>query len=183
MGPTEFPLRKEDLAGIRSQLERKCGNAAVAEDLLSEAIETSLLKLREGKIARPEQMIGYVYRVALNHLRNFRRRDKRPVSSADPLDSLEDEKTADVAAPIDQARWARMVKEVLEELPAVRDRELLASFYLGEEDKAALCQRLELDEQHFNRVIHRARERFRALIEGHGLKRNDFLSVAALLVG
>jgi RNA polymerase sigma-70 factor (ECF subfamily) len=32
----EFPLRKEDLAGIRSQLERKCGSAAVAEDLLSD---------------------------------------------------------------------------------------------------------------------------------------------------
>ena len=42
---------------------------------------------------------------------------------------------------------------------------------------------LGLDEQHFNRVIHRARERFRALLEGHGLKRNDFLCLAALLVG
>jgi RNA polymerase sigma-70 factor (ECF subfamily) len=180
---TEFPLRKEDLAGIRAQLERKCGNAAVAEDLLSEAIETSLVKLREGKIERPEQMIGYVYRVALNHLRNFRRRDKTGVSSADPLDSLEDEKTTDVAAPIDHARWAKVVAEVLKELPAARDRELLVSFYLGEEEKESLCLRLGLDEQHFNRVIHRARERFRALIEGHGLKRNDFLCLAALLVG
>jgi len=175
MTTTEFPLRKEDLAGIRAQLERKCGNAAVAEDLLSEAIETSLLKLREGKIERPAQMIGYVYRVALNHLRNFRRRDKTAVSSSDPLESLEDEKTGDVAAPIDHARWAKVVTEVLKELPAARDRELLVSFYLGEEDKDSLCRRLALDEQHFNRVIHRARERFKALLEGHGLKRNDFL--------
>lgn len=183
MGSTEFPLRKEDLAGIRSQLERKCGNAAVAEDLLSDAIETSLIKLREGKIERPEQLIGYVYRVALNHLRNFRRRDKTPVSSADALESLEDEKTNDVSAPIDHAHWARVVMEVLKELPAARDRELLVSFYLGEEDKASLCRRLNLDETHFNRVIHRARERFRALLEGQGMKRSDFLSVAALLVG
>ena len=183
MGSIEFPLRKEDLAGIRSQLERKCGNAAVAEDLLSEAIETSLVKLREGKIARPEQMTGYVYRVALNHLRNFRRRDKRGVSSAEPLETLEDEKTRDVAAPIDQARWASVVMEVLKEMPAARDRELLVSFYLGEEDKDSLCRRLNLDEQHFNRVIHRARERFRALLEGHGVKGQDFLCLAALLVG
>ncbi|HTU65243.1 MAG TPA: sigma-70 family RNA polymerase sigma factor [Steroidobacteraceae bacterium] len=183
MGSTDFPLRKEDLAGIRSQLERKCGNPTIAEDLLSEAIETSLVKLREGKIERPEQLIGYVYRVALNHLRNFRRRDKAPMSSAEPLEMLEDERTSDVAAPIDHARWAQVVMEVLKELPAARDRELLVSFYLGEEDKDSLCKRLDLDETHFNRVIHRARERFRALLEGHGLQRSDFLSVALLLVG
>lgn len=176
----EFPLRKEDLAGIRSQLERKCGSAAVAEDLLSEAIETSLRKLQEGKIERPEQMIGYVYRVALNHLRNFRRRDRTSKTAPDALDNLEDERMADVAAPIDQSRWAKVVMEVLKEMPAARDRQLLVSYYLGEEDKDSLCQRLGLDEKHFNRVIYRARERFRALLEGHGLKRNDFLCLAAL---
>lgn len=180
MTAIDFPLRKEDLAGIRSQLERKCGSVAVAEDLLSEAIETSLRKLHEGKIERPEQLVGYVYRVALNHLRNFRRRDRTSRSAPDAIDNLEDEQNADVAAPIDQARWGKVVVEVLKELPAVRDRQLLVAYYLGEEDKDALCQRLGLDEKHFNRVIHRARERFRALLEGHGLKRNDFLCLAAL---
>jgi RNA polymerase sigma-70 factor, ECF subfamily len=183
MTAIDFPLRKEDLAGIRAQLERKCGSAAVAEDLLSEAIETSLRKLREGKIERPEQMIGYVYRVALNHLRNFRRRDKTSKSAPEALENLEDERSADVALPIDHARWAKVVMEVLKELPAARDRQLLVSFYLGEEDKETLCRRLGLDEKHFNRVIYRARERFRALLEGHGLKRGDFLCLAAFLVG
>jgi RNA polymerase sigma-70 factor, ECF subfamily len=183
MTASDFPLRKEDLAGLRSQLERKCGSAAVAEDLLSEAIETSLRKMREGKIERPEQLIGYVYRVALNHLRNFRRRDKTSKATPDALENLEDEHTADVAAPIDHARWAKVVTEVLKEMPAARDRQLLVSFYLGEEDKDSLCRRLGLDEKHFNRVIYRARERFRVLLEGHGLKRNDFLCLAALLVG
>src|SRR3954469_17226345 len=69
----EDAMRREDLAGLKSLLERRCGSAAVAEDLLGEAIETSLRKLRAGEIAEPEKLVGYVYRVALNHWRNRRR--------------------------------------------------------------------------------------------------------------
>jgi DNA-directed RNA polymerase specialized sigma24 family protein len=62
----EDALRREDLAGIRSLLERRCGNAATAEDLLSDALETSLRKLRNGEIARPEQLAGYVQTIHVN---------------------------------------------------------------------------------------------------------------------
>jgi RNA polymerase sigma-70 factor (ECF subfamily) len=176
-------LTSQDLAGIKSLLERRCGSAAVAEDLLSEAIETSLRKLQSGDIARPDQLVGYVYRVALNQLRNFRRKDKSARSSADSLESLPDANAVDAAAPIDQAMWARLMREVLAEMPTLRDRQLIVGFYLEEEDKETLCSRLGLTEEHFNRVVHRARERFRELLERRGFKRGDFLIFPLLLVG
>lgn len=179
----EQGLRQQDLAGIKSLLQRQCGSAAVAEDLLSEAIETSLRKLREGAIERPEQLVGYVYRVALNLLRNFRRQDKSARTSSQSIDAIVDDDHPEAAASIEQARWATLMREVLKELPGQRDRELIVGFYLEEEDKETLCRRFGITALHFNRVIHRARERFRELLEDRGYRRGDFLSVFAVLVG
>jgi RNA polymerase sigma-70 factor (ECF subfamily) len=178
----EQSLRQQDLAGIRSLLERHCGSSAVAEDLLSEAIETSLRKLREGAIARPELLVGYVYRVALNLLRNFRRQDKSARSSPEGIDRIDSE-DVDATASIEQAKWAKLMREVLREMPGQRDRELIVGFYLDEEDKETLCNRFGISALHFNRVIHRARERFRELLEDRGYRRGDFLGVFVALVG
>jgi RNA polymerase sigma-70 factor (ECF subfamily) len=60
---------------------------------------------------------------------------------------------------------AKAVRQVLQELPNPRDRALLVRFYLRDEPKADICRDLGLTEEHFNRVIFRARERLRALLE------------------
>lgn len=176
----EDAIRREDLAGLRTLLERKCGNAATAEEVLSEALETSLRKLRAGEIERPDQLVGYVYRVALNRWRNWRRTAE--VRRTDPIDSEDlPSEEPPAATPIERAHWAKLMRDVLEELPTPRDRELIVAFYLDEEERDNLCQRFGLTTEHFNRVIHRARERFRAQLEKRGFKRGDFLSLA--LVG
>lgn len=175
--PPAQGLRQEDLAGIRALLERRCGSAAIAEDMLGHAIETSLEKLRSGAIARPELLAGYVYRVALNHWRNFRRTDKSARSTSEHIEQIADQ-DAEAAAPLEQARWAKLMREVLSELHNPRDRDLIVGFYLEEEEKDSLCARLGLSGEHFNRVVHRARARFRALLEARGYKRGDFLSLA-----
>jgi RNA polymerase sigma-70 factor (ECF subfamily) len=178
----EDAIRREDLAGLRNLLERKCGNAATADELLSDALETSLRKLRAGEIERPDQLVGYVYRVALNHWRNWRRSEQVRRTGASGLEDLATEDPP-AAAPIERAHWAKLMRDVLEELPTARDRELIVAFYLDEEEKGNLCQRFGLTTEHFNRVIHRARERFRELLESRGFKRGDFLSFAFALVG
>jgi len=61
-----------------------------------------------------------------------------------------------------------------------RDRDLLMRFYLHDEDKALICRELNLSEEHFNRVIFRARNRFRELLEHRGYWKADLLSLAAL---
>ena len=177
MGQT-IDIEAKDLAGIRALLERRCGSAAIAEDVLSQAIETSLEKLRDGSIARPELIRGYIYRVALNHWRNFKRTDKSARTVTDGIEEIEDEGRTEAAASLEQSRWAKLMREVLGELTNPRDRALIVGFYLEEEEKDALCSRLGLSAEHFNRVVHRARERFRALLEARGFQRSDFLSLA-----
>ena len=66
-------LIARDYVGLRTLLFRRTGDPHVAADLLNDAICTALEKYRAGQIAAPEQIAGYVFQVAMNHLRNRRR--------------------------------------------------------------------------------------------------------------
>jgi DNA-directed RNA polymerase specialized sigma24 family protein len=101
------------MSGLKAQLTRVTRNADVAADLLQDAIVTALRKLRTGEIEHRSQLDGYVYRVALNHFRNYRRKDKSTVSDPEGAGALED--TAAEARPtvsIQSEQWGRLVRSL-----------------------------------------------------------------------
>ena len=49
-----------------------------------------------------------------------------------------------------------------------RDRDLLIRFYVYDQDKQEICRALGLDSLHFNRVLFRAKARFRKILETTG---------------
>jgi RNA polymerase sigma-70 factor, ECF subfamily len=169
-----------DYPGLRALILQRVRDPDVAADILQDAAVTTLEKLRSGAIARPENLGGYLYRVALNHLRNHRRKDRSAVSSADGLDELADGAADGDCERVERAQWYVAVRQLLEEMPGARDREILARFYLGDEDKGKICRELNLSQQHFNRVIFRARNRFREILERRGFWKADVLSVVAI---
>jgi RNA polymerase sigma-70 factor, ECF subfamily len=175
-GEHETLLR--DMSGLKAQLTRVTRNADVAADLLQDAIVTALRKLRSGEIEHRAQLDGYVYRVALNHFRNYRRKDKSSVSDSEGAGTIED--AAAEARPtlsIQSEQWASLVRRVLREMSSPRDREVLVRFYLREEERSSLCRSLGLTDLQFNRVIFRARERFRELLESSGFGKSDLFSL------
>lgn len=178
----EHEVLLRDMSGLKAQLTRVTGNAEVAADMLQDAIVTALRKLRMGQIEHRRQLDGYVYRVALNHFRNYRRKDKSGMSEPDGALALED--TAAAARPghtVQTEQWARVVARVIREMSSPRDREVLARFYLREEERESLCRSLGLTEMQFNRVIFRARERFRELLEHRGFRKPDLLGLVLTL--
>jgi RNA polymerase sigma-70 factor, ECF subfamily len=169
-----------DFPGLRALILRRVRDPEVAADILQDAAVTTLEKLRSGEIAHPENLGGYLYRVALNHLRNHYRKDRSALSSAEALEELPaSEDDADWES-IGGRQWAIVARRMLEEMPVARDREVLVRFYLDDEDKEMICSELRLSEEHFNRVIFRARNRFRELIEHRGFKKADLLAIAVL---
>ena len=166
-----------NMAGLRAQLARVTGNIELASDLLQDAVVTALQKLQAGEISDPAHLDGYVYRVALNHFRNYRRKDKSRLTNSEDIPDLTDETESRPVTEVEADQWTRLVKEVLREMRLVRDRELLVRFYLQEESKEDLCRAFGLSELHFNRVIHRARDRFRELLRQRGLSKSEFLSL------
>lgn len=169
-----------DYPGLRALIRRRVHDPELAEDILQDAAVTTLEKLRAGEIAHPSNIGGFLFRVALNHLRNFRRKDRGAVSSSADLELLADHDDHPDIAGIDRARWAEAARLMLEELPTARDRDLLVRFYLNDETKEDICVSLGLSDEHFNRVIFRARNRFRALLERRGYGKLDLLSLVII---
>jgi RNA polymerase sigma-70 factor (ECF subfamily) len=169
-----------DYPGLRALILRRVRDPEVAADILQDAAVTTLEKLRNGQIAHPENIGGYLYRVAINHLRNHRRRDRSALCDAAPIDELAEVQNDPDWEKVGRPQWAEAARRLLDEMPVARDRDLLMRFYLHDEDKEQICRELHLSEEHFNRVIFRARNRFRELLEHRGYWKADLLSIAAV---
>jgi RNA polymerase sigma-70 factor (ECF subfamily) len=163
--------------GLRLLIARRTGDPHVAADLLNDAVCTTWEKWLAGKIARPDQIAGYIFQVAMNLLRNRRRAmAERPEKRAD-ADVLESMAFPDSATPEQvEANLAARVKEIIRGMGSQRDRTILVRFYLNEEDKETICRDLKLTPIQFARVLHRARGRLRQLLESHGFKGSDLFS-------
>jgi len=166
--------------GLRALILRRVRDPEVAADILQDAAVTTLEKLRNGEIAHPENLGGYLYRVALNHLRNYRRKDRGAVSSADAVEDLRGAEEDPEWERVGRPQWAAAARRMLAEMPTARDRELLMRFYLNDEDKDYICRTLHLSHEHFNRVIFRARNRLKELLEQHGYGKADLLTIVAI---
>jgi RNA polymerase sigma-70 factor, ECF subfamily len=169
-----------DYPGLRALILRRVRDPELAADILQDAAVTTLEKLRNGEIAHPENVGGYLFRVAINHLRNYRRKDRAALSSPDGLDDLRDGETDPEWERVGRPQWAAQVRALLDKMVAPRDRELLIRFYLYDEEKEQICRELGLTQEHFNRVIFRARNRFRELLQRRGFVKRDLLGVIAL---
>jgi RNA polymerase sigma-70 factor, ECF subfamily len=167
---------RQHYAGLQALLQRRIGDAAVAAEMLNEAVATAIVHMRQGRVAQPERLAGYVYRVAMNLYRNHRRefdnrRDLRV--GGDDIQQLPD-RVADDAL---DARVVREVRAIVAALPTARDREIVKRFYLDEEAKEDICRSLGLAPLHFDKVIFRARQRLRGLLEARGLSKADLLGM------
>jgi RNA polymerase sigma-70 factor, ECF subfamily len=169
-----------DYPGLRALILRRVRDPELAADILQDAAVTTLEKLRSGAIADLQNLGGYLYRVALNHLRNHRRKDRSTMSSATGLDELPAPECDVDWESIGEPQWATAARRMLEKMPVARDREILVRFYLDDEDREKICRELRLSEEHFNRVIFRARNRFRELVEQRGFRKADLLTIVAI---
>ena len=168
---------RQHYAGLYALLQRRIGDPAVAAEMLNEAVATAIVHARQGRVAQPERLAGYVFRVALNLYRNYRREfDNRTElrAAGDTIQQLPGDGAAEDGL---DAGIVREVRAVVASLPTARDREIVKRFYLDEEDKAEICKSLGLAPLHFDKVIFRARQRLRALLEGRGFSKSDLLGV------
>lgn len=147
---------------VKSIIDRRVRDVPVVEDLCQDAFRLALEKVRRGDPRESEKLAGFVCGIARNLAIEYLRGTEQTQPLEDgfvafdpkpgPLDTvlLEEEKKGKIEA----------IRQVLKDL-SPRDSEILKRFYLDEEDKESICRGLGLSSLHFNRVLHRARERFR----------------------
>lgn len=173
-------LIAREYAGLRLLLCRRIRDPELAADILNDAICTSWEKWQAGEIENPELIAGYVFRVAMNLMRNQRRSvGDQPERRAAPqqLDHLSSEPGPD---PVEQG-ITRKVLQIVREMTPLRDRMVIVRFYLEEEDRESICRDLGLTLDQFNKVLHRARRRLRELAEARGIRRNDLFSMLLVI--
>lgn len=75
------------------------------------------------------------------------------------------------------------MRQVIQDLGTSRDRDILLRFYIAEEDKDRISADFGLSSLQFNRVLHRARERYRALyLERAGGRQTALLLGLAIIL-
>jgi RNA polymerase sigma-70 factor (ECF subfamily) len=152
--------------GVLYLLKRRTRDTDLALDLRQEAFRIAIEKLRAKEIAEPERVGAFVRGIAVNlaiaDARKTVRRATKADSDAVELVADPDDGPADAVA---SAQTRAAVRALLDELSVARDRDILLRFYIEDEDKESICAALGVDSAHFNRVLFRAKQRFRELLE------------------
>jgi RNA polymerase sigma-70 factor (ECF subfamily) len=159
----ESELVQQYSRGVLIILNRATGDQSLSEDLSQETFQLTLEKIRGGDIREPERLSGFICSLARNLATDHYRRSQRSQQVDDP--EAVEMIAATAPSQLDrvlQAEKSKRVRLLLSEL-SDRDREILRRFYIEEEDKDLICADLKLSSLHFNRVLHRARERYREL--------------------
>jgi RNA polymerase sigma-70 factor (ECF subfamily) len=146
-------------------LDRHTSGRPEAEDLFQDTFRVALEKLRRGELREPEKLPGFLAQIARNlaieHYRKAARRRTEPDSEAVAAAPAA---AAGQLAEVLARENAALVRRTIADLANDRDREILLRFYLAEEDKDAIAADHGLSGLQFNRVLHRARQRYRELL-------------------
>lgn len=162
---------EEALAGfygpkIEFVLRRHVREPSLAADLRQEALMVVIQRLRDEGLAEPEKLAAFLYQTAINlakgEARTYFRRNTHPDFEAVERAATREPLLVD---RLERRELGKIVQTLLEELGQERDREILRRFYLREEAKESICASLDLTPAHFDRVLYRARQRFRQILE------------------
>jgi RNA polymerase sigma-70 factor (ECF subfamily) len=154
---------------LRVSTRQTRGDVELARDLRQDTFETALAKLRAGQLENPASIAAYLRgiaeRLATGHYRKDVRRGTTPDS--DMIERQADQRQGPFES-LSQEQVQGAVRALIGELPTPRDRDILMAVYVKDEDKDEICARLGVDATHFNRVLFRAKQRFRELLVQRG---------------
>ncbi len=132
-----------------------------AEDLYQETFRLALEKIRRRELREPDKLPGFLGGLARNLARDLARRELRRAHEDEEILYRVPDPAPDQLGRLLRRERAALVRELLDELPVERDRELLLRVYLSDDDKQTICAELGLSDLHFNRVLFRARQRYK----------------------
>lgn len=155
--------------GVRFLLLGLTNDASRADDLHQETFRLVVEKVRAGELREPSSLPAFIRQLARNlFIAEYRKKAKSPASqSADDDVAGPPDPTPSPLTHLLHKERAGIVRTLLAELKPERDRDILFRFFIAEQGKEEICADYGLTSLHFNRVLHRARQRLKDLLVRH----------------
>lgn len=150
--------------GMRRILRTRTDGPADIDDLVNQVWMLALPKLRRGELRDPRALPAYLNTFTRRVARNYLRHSSRKAGTTDT--EFVERQESPTEGPYARLKWAQAIEiatTLLDELSVDRDRQILERYLVEGEDKDRICEDLELDSVQFNKVLHRARKRFKEL--------------------
>lgn len=143
-------------------LQRLTRDTDLSHDLHQDTFRIVIARLRRGGLSEPDKLPRFILRTGRNLAFDHRRQRSRHEQDSAPREDLPDPAQGQLDRML-QVEEAAIVRRLLSQIVPDRYRQILQRFYLAGEDKDRICADLGLGDLHFNRVLFRARRRFREL--------------------
>ena len=146
-------------------MERKTGDPEHAQDLCQEAFCILLERLRSRPLDEPEKLAAFLHTIAFNlHIAEIRKSHRRKTFNNQDIVNAVSDISQNQYRTLIKERASNAVRLLLDSMDNPRDKKLLHSFYIQEKDKADVCAELDLSLRHFDKVLYRAKQRFKSLL-------------------
>ncbi len=158
-------------------LEQRTEDRQLAADLYQETFVIVIERLRGKSLNEPHKLGAFIYGTGKNLLIGDLRKKARRKTFADTnIVSETADSDSDPFQDVSREEEARIIHKIISSMRSKRDRALLTSFYIDEEEKEEIYLELNLSSLHFNRVLFRARRRFKELLIGYNSSHNERIS-------
>jgi len=146
-------------------LGRKTADPELAQDLCQEAFCITIERLRSQPLTDPEKLPSFLHSTALNlYIGELRKADRRKTFNDQALLDAVADTTQNQYRALLRERSGEAVRRLIDALDNSRDRALLYQYYIEEKDKTQVCAELGLSHRHFDKVLFRAKQRFKELL-------------------
>jgi RNA polymerase sigma-70 factor (ECF subfamily) len=131
---------------------------------LQDTLRVIIERLRKSSIKEPAKLSQFIHATARNILIGHYRKEMRRATQVNSqiIERAVDQSHDQIQAIIKQQQ-SRYTRKLLRKLSIPRDREILMRFYVWEQEKLQVCQAMELTVTAFDRVVSRARNRFKII--------------------
>lgn len=150
-------------SGLRALLFKRSKDKQLADDIAQDTWFVVISKVRKGELRESEKLAAFIIQTGKNQLLMHYRKKSTSETQLDedfrePIDAgLTPEQD------LQNAQLGALIGRLFKSMSQKRDREILKNFYLRGREKGELCNELNISEAHFDRVLFRARQRFKKL--------------------